>query len=392
MEKKIWSGSSSFTSGKTAFGYFDNDPDFIADADKIAKYCAFQLGYPIVDVELQDIHFYQAFENAVLDYSREVNTYKIRDNYINFENTPIPNDPNFSINDVKLTPSIGNIIRLSHVYGTEAGAGGAVTYRKGHVTLKPFQQKYDLKQWALDSGSVAPDDSIEIKRVYFERVPATNRFLDPTFVGSIALSNVFSNYGYGDSYVGLNYLLLPLNYDALRIQAIEFNDEIRRSGYSFELKNNELTIFPIPQAEYPLYFDYILVSERDASYTSTNNNSGSGVVSNISNIPIGTLTYSDINSVGKHWIRQMAHAHSISFLANIRGKFTDIPFANPQDKLAFNVQILTAQADDLKKDLLEQLRATLEATNRKNQLERQRDESATVKEILGNVPLPFYIG
>lgn len=391
MQKIFWSGSSVFQAGKTAYGYFDNDVDYILDADRVAKYCAFQLGYPIVSLELQDIHFYQAFETAILDYSREVNTYKIRDNYINFENTEIPNDPNFSINNVRLTPSIGNIIRLSKVYGTEAGAGGLVDYRKGFVMLNPFQQKYDLKEWAITSGSVSPDDSIEIKRVYFERVPATNRFLDPTFVGSIALSNVFSNYGYGDSYVGLNYLLLPLNYDALRIQAIEFNDEIRRSHYSFELKNNELTIFPIPQAQYPLYFDYILTSERDSSFDITNMSS-SNVVSNISNIPIGILQYNTINSVGKDWIRKMAHVHAMSILANIRGKFTEIPYANPNDKLNLNYDFLSKQADQMKTDLLEQLRATLEATNRKNQLERQRDESATTKEILSNIPLPFYIG
>ena len=51
----IWPGSSSFSPGDTPFGFYDTDIDFQRDADKVAKFCAQRLGYPIENVELQDI-------------------------------------------------------------------------------------------------------------------------------------------------------------------------------------------------------------------------------------------------------------------------------------------------------------------------------------------------
>ena len=44
----------------------------------------------------------------------------------------------------------------------------------------------------------------------------------------------------------LNFLMMPINYDLQKVQAIEFNDQIRKANYSFELINNKLRIFPIP--------------------------------------------------------------------------------------------------------------------------------------------------
>ena len=53
----IWPGSSSFSAGSTPFGFYDDDLTFQADADKVAKWCAQRLGYPLIDIELQDINF-----------------------------------------------------------------------------------------------------------------------------------------------------------------------------------------------------------------------------------------------------------------------------------------------------------------------------------------------
>ena len=78
--KPIWPGSSSFAAGKTPFGFFDSDALFQSHADKFAKYAAQHVGYPIMDVELQDINFYTAFEAAVIEYSNQVNQINIVNN------------------------------------------------------------------------------------------------------------------------------------------------------------------------------------------------------------------------------------------------------------------------------------------------------------------------
>ena len=73
----IWPGSSSFSAGKTPFGHYDNDTEFQSSVDKTAGWCAKRLGYPIVDIELQDINFYACFEEAVTEYGHQVYTFQI---------------------------------------------------------------------------------------------------------------------------------------------------------------------------------------------------------------------------------------------------------------------------------------------------------------------------
>ena len=62
---QIWNGSSTFAAGQTPNGFYDNDAAFQADADRVAKYCATRLGYPMLEVELYSGSFYAAFEEAV---------------------------------------------------------------------------------------------------------------------------------------------------------------------------------------------------------------------------------------------------------------------------------------------------------------------------------------
>ena len=57
--------------------------------------------------------------------------------------------------------------------------------------------------------------------------------------------------------------LRPVNEDLMRLQAIEFNEQLRRSAYGFEVINNKLTILPVPQKDFTLWFDYVYKRERD---------------------------------------------------------------------------------------------------------------------------------
>ena len=48
--------------------------------DKFSDWAAKRLGYPIVEVELQDEQFYACYEEAITEYSAQVNQFNIRDN------------------------------------------------------------------------------------------------------------------------------------------------------------------------------------------------------------------------------------------------------------------------------------------------------------------------
>lgn len=399
MEKNYFNGTLSFTIGSTSFGYYDNDVKFQLDADRVALWVARQLGFPIVDVELSNEQLYDAFESAITIYSREVYNFKLRDNFGFLDGTQVPNDPNFNMANVRITPNLGSVIRISKQYGAESMSGGNVKLYSGSIAIKANQQVYDLKQWAITSGSMRPDEEIEIKHVFYENRPAVTRYIDPSMGGALGLSNLLESVGYGESFVGANYLMMPIDFDLLRIQAIEFNDEIRRSGYSFQLINNELRIFPLPTRDGFMAFNYIKTAERDASFdtnylisgSTVSTNSYTNTITNISNVPYGNMTYSQIsNKSNIDWIMNMTLAISMRMLGMVRGKTSQIPLANGEG-IQLNQADLFTQGQAIEQNLLQQLRDTLDATSRSKQLEKQSQEKNFMQDTLGGVALPFYI-
>ena len=77
----VWTGSADFTSGSsTPFGIYDSDSQFEADAPLVADFVATRLGYPSIDIELNGKQIFSCFEEAVSEYSAQVNQFSIRNN------------------------------------------------------------------------------------------------------------------------------------------------------------------------------------------------------------------------------------------------------------------------------------------------------------------------
>jgi hypothetical protein len=376
----IWPGSSSFTTGSTPFGFYDSDPAFQIDADKVANFCSRRLGYPLVDVELQDISFYTAFEEAITTYGNELYSYQIRDNQLSLQGLPTSSNLNNSI----ISPSFEPIIRLTEQYGVEAGSGGNVSYYRGIIPLTASVQDYDLKQWAIDQNI---DGGIEIKKVFYEAPPAITRYYDPYSGTGFGYQSLFNSMGFGSASPAINFLMMPLNYDLQTIQAIELNDQVRRSNYSFEIKNNKLRIFPIPtNGDSNLIFEYIKRSERIENSIQD----APGQVTNVSNVPYTNPIYSQINSVGRQWIFEYALATSKEMLGLIRGKYSTIPI--PNSEVTLNQQDLLTQSAADKTRLIEKLRLYFDETSRKSLLERRKDELDYKQQEIISVPMTIYIG
>jgi hypothetical protein len=374
----IWPGSSSFSIGDTPFGFYDNDLEFAQDADKVATWCARRLGYPLVDVELQDINFYACFEEAVSEYSNQVNQFNIIQNMLNLQGTTTT--VNLTGKPVNMT--LSKLIELSNEYGQEALVGGNIDVKTGSIQVYSQRQRYDLNELFRDvyeSGS-----TIEIKKVFHYRRPASARFFDP-YLGNQAMLDTF---GFGNYSTGVSFLLMPMYADALRMQQIELNDMLRKSGYGFDLRNNKLTLHPVPTEDYKLYFEYIV--KEDRSNASRNFASGSNLVSDPSNAPYEHHVYDGINSVGRQWIFKYTLALAKEMLGYIRGKYDTLPI--PNSEVTLNHAELIAAAQNEKEDLVSELRKTLEQTRRTNQLQLQKEEAKYIKEQLNLIPLKIYIG
>ena len=400
----IWTGTSSFAPGQTPFGFYDSDTQFQTDANKVAKFCAIRMGYPLVDIELQSGSFFAAFEEAVTTYGNELYLYQIRNNFLTMEGNPTGSanyasgSAGFGYNNSVINTNLGNIVRLAEDYASEAVVGGFTTLYSGSLKVTSSLQTYDLNTWASQSASLQSGDSIEIKHIFFEAIPESvysvygfdNSY--PQLGGSAGLAGpgLFGGAGYGAGGTGGGNMatVYPVYWDLERINELKASNQVRMPAFSFELVNNQLRLFPVPVNNFNLFFNYVKRLERDNPVKAPF--SGSNLISNMSNVPYNNPVYTQINAPGRYWIYEYTLAISKELLGYVRGKYGTVPI--PGAEVTLNQDALLSAATAEKVALIEKLRTELDEASRRNQLERRAAENVAMKITLNEVPLPIYIG
>ena len=298
--------------------------------------------------------------------------------YIQDSNTPALNNRLISNNLATITTTI------AEDYASEAGVGGNYNVISGALDMTAGVQDYDLNVWAEASASLTPGDRIEIRRIFYEEPPAIVRYFDPYAGTGTGIQSLLETFGFGQFSPGINFLLMPINFDVQRIQAIEFNDQIRKAAYSFNLVNNKLKIFPIPTIDKTLYFEYVKISEKFNAVKDNRNN----IVTDVMNTPFRNPVYSRINAVGRSWVLKYTLALCREIEAHIRIQFANL---NIQGVGPLQGSELITDARTEKENLINELKEMLNETSRRGQLERKQQESAFHRDTLQQVPLPIYI-
>ncbi len=389
----IWPGSSSFASvqNPTPFGFYDDDDDFREDSDKVAQYSVQRLGYPLVDIELQDVNFYTCFEEAVSEYGAQLYTFQIINNLGNIIGSPTGS----SLNQIPNPGTSNNSYNQASDYGDPYSVDMKIY--SGSLAVKQGQQYYDLRTYASSSvytGSIAED--VTIKKIYHYAPAAINRYFDPYAGTGTGIQSLMQSFGFGNYSPGVNFMLMPMYFDILKLQAIELNDQIRKSQYHFDLNANRyLRIFPIPTGDYTLWFDYTVnpgqQSAASASLDPLNPTAlSTSNVTDLSNAPYKNPTYKYLNAPAKQWIRKYALALAKEMLGGIRGKYQTIPIPGAETTLDYTRLLSEAEAE--KTALVAQLREDLESNTRLAQLNRSNDESDAQQSYLTKVPYQIYVG
>ncbi len=209
---------------------------------------------------------------------------------------------------------------------------------------------------------------------------------------------MLGEFGWAGYSPSVQYLLFPIYEDLLRVQAVEFNDQIRRSAYSFELVNNKLRVFPIPRSNFKLWFEWIYIEDRYANAVTPNSGStseetlhtSSSIQSDFTNIQYNMVPYGDINDTGIQWIRKYGLACAKETLGLIRSKYQNIPIPNAE--VALDGDQLRSEASTEKENLIAQLREILEQSTQAAAWERKSVIDEAHQEALKKIPLKIYIG
>jgi len=337
-------------------------------------------------IEIYSGSIWACFEEAVSEYSLHINNYNMKNwlwdqygssNRISGSLTTGSNEPTH--------PHMGTTFMLSDQYGQAAVVGGDVTLKSGSISLVKDQQDYNLSNWAAVSES---SNRLIIQRVYNQGPASITRFYDP-FAGSFEQRQMLDAFGLGNVAPAITYTMRPISYDISRAQAIETNDLVRKSAYSFHIVNNVLKIFPRPastDAGDKIWFDYYVrndVADISKSYTTYK-------VSDPSNTPYKFITYNEINSAGRQWVRKFTLALARELLGIIRSKYSSLPL--PNGEMTMDGESLKAEGREEKDNLLTELKEFLDSVTLSERSRAEADTAEANQQVLSRSPLQIYIG
>jgi hypothetical protein len=209
------------------------------------------------------------------------------------------------------------------------------------------------------------------------------------FYGYYGGLNVVGNLAtYGQYADDSSFELIPVWQN--KLQAMNFEDMLytRTSQFSYEIRDNNIRIFPIPVTGEisKMWFTFQVVD--DAWTVDNTKKDGIDGINNLNTIPFANIPYENINSIGKQWIRRFALALSKETLGQIRGKFGTIPI--PGENLTLNANELLSQAKDEQNALRDELKAVLDEMVYAALAERDAGMANNITTLKQSAPLPIY--
>ena len=376
------------TTSPTPFGTFDDDSQFQSDADKIVTFVKRKLGDDVLSVELTKKQIWANFEESMFEYSNLVNQYQTKsqlNNFLGLSTGSMSGSENKHPRE-----NLEFLGRFAEPYAMEAGIGGSYNQVSGSIQLVKDQQDYDIYTDLKDgAGTVlftndtynAHRSKMRIREVFHYNPTQAYRFFDTTSAINY-LNNEFSFESFTPETI---FYVLPVFEDILRAGQLKVSQKVRRSNYSYQIIGTKIRIFPKPTQDDPKKMFLRVSFAPDPLNPSFKDQTIYGV-SNMSNIPFGVLSYSNINSMAKQWMRQYTLALSKELLGMIRSKFGNIPI--PGGDLTLNGGDLITQGKAEKEALVTQLSEMLDSMTYDKIVETDTARAENIRKQLSMIPMP----
>jgi len=371
-------GSAPDVSGSTPYGVYDSNASFTSETTKAAKWIGYRLGAPLEQLEITWGQVFAAYEEAVMEYSSHVNNQKAKDVLIQILGTSISGSSDI-LNTTMPLQSIEFYNKMTDWISAEVGAGGSYDWHQTGINITAQTQDYDLKS-LINSGS-----KIEIKEIFHSRISSTLR---AAYNFSASGQTEFTMQAAMDAGYALEgkWILMPYHTLIQKANAIELSDKLRKSQYGYEIINNKLRLYPVPQEDFTLYLRY------RSNFDPINTDNGiidSNIINDISKIPTGYHDFSSINDSGKVWIKKYALACSKEMLGYVRSKYSSVPI--PSGDVTLNGDALISSAETEKTNLIEELKTMLEESSYANMMEKQTQIDEAIQAKFNSSPMLMYI-
>jgi hypothetical protein len=401
--------------------YIDADSDlydssFINGASDQVAFTYKKLGGDVLDIELTVGNIYAAYEEAVLEYSYQINTHQAKNvlsDLLGMTTGTFDHDGSFK-SDSPTTASVNlkyprfqfeHANRVQDAMSFEADSGGHQNLYSASFKVTGGVQDYDLQRiisassadnkdeglgGTVDYAGLVGNNKVSIKRVYYKTTAAMWRFYG--YYGGVGVVGNFQTYGqYADD---STFEVIPAWQNKLQAMAYEDSIYTRTSHFSYEVNNNKLRLYPTPSSGsaggLADIFWVAFSVKKDSWEEYGDKKIGIDGVNNMNTAPFDNLPYSSINSIGKQWIRSFALALSKETLGQIRSKFSTLPI--PGESLTLNGPALITEAKETQNKLREELRTTLDEMTYNKLMETDALMVENVGKITAAVPLKIFVG
>ncbi len=383
-------------------GYYSGSVAFVSGAIAQVAYTYKKLGGDVLDVELTSGSVYANYEEAVLEYSYIVNLHQSKNilgsalgaSTGSFNHLGQRTDSGTKNIELKYPKfKFETAFRIADAFSTEAVVGGSTAIYSASFAPQNDVQDYDLQSIveSLDTDVSSPfSGKVGNKRVFIRQVYYVSPRQMWRFYGYYGGLNVVGDmHTYGQYADDSSFQVIPAWQN--KMQAVGYEDHLytRTSHYSYELVDNKLRIYPVPDAVSPekMWFRF---SISEDPWTDDEDDGHLGV-NNMNTLPFENIAYENINSIGKQWIRRFALALSKETLGQIRGKFGGV-IPIPGDSITLNASDLLSQAQQEQEKLREELKTQLDEMTYPKLIATDNEMSENAKNVLADVPLKIFVG
>ena len=392
------------------------DANFIKGASDQVAYTYKKLGGDVLDVELTPGNVYSSYEEAVLEYSYQINIHQAKNvlsDLLGMSTGTFDHDGQMIGGDAQ-----GSSVNLSYPrfefeyakriaegVAQEAGIGGSLTEYSASFSCASGQQAYDLQTIISSSArsdgvdgtdpasglatayqGLVGNNKVKIRKVFYKTPAAVWRFYG--YYGGLNVVGNLNHYGqYADD---TTFELIPAWHNKLQAMAYEDHMWTRLSHYSYEINNNKLNIYPRPDGAFPSYMWVRFTIEKNAWEEDSDRKTGIEVIYNMNTPPFENIPYKNINAIGKQWIRRYALALAKETLSHIRGKFGAIPI--PGDSITLNSAQLAQEGVTEQDKLKQELKEILDQMSYRAMAEGDAAMVTAASVVLEDVPLLIYQG
>ena len=395
-------GTATDVAGTLPYGIYSTSDSFLTGAADQVAYTYKMLGGDVLDIELTAGNVYAAYEDACVEYSYLVNLHQSKNSLTDLlgsatgsfdsDGTIIGGDASGSSAATKFTRfSFEYSRRVGDAIGTEVRVGGLVTIYSASIDVEVKKQDYDLEEILrndpVHSGTVGTDNRIMIRKVYYKTPQAMWRFYG--YYGGLNTVGNLASYGqYADD---STFEVIPVWQNKAQAMAFEDNIYTRTSGFSYQLRNNKLRIFPAPSIVQPkkMWIEYSVDESPLSSSVGYVQKQINGV-NNMNTLPFENIPFENVNSIGKHWIRRYALAVSKGQLGEVRSKFATVPI--PGESVTLNGTALKDESKTEKQALRDELKAIMDELTYTKLAQDDQAKITAVVETFKSIPMAIYTG